>query len=137
MPIENGRSLAGVVNELKDEAKEFIQTRIAMLKSEMQDKVSSWKTAAMLIAVAALLGLTAWFLLTASLVSILAAVFYPSRYAYFLGFIIVGVVYLLIAAIVGSAAARQIKKRGVMPERTIRVLKQDQVWIQSEARQQV
>lgn len=137
MPIENGRSLAGVVNELKDEFKEFVQTRIAMLKSEMQDKVASWKTAGIMIAIAALLGLTAWLLITGALVSAIAAAFYPSRFAYFFAFIIVGVVYLLIAGVIGAFAASEIKKRGVMPQRTIRVLKQDQVWLQNEARQQV
>lgn len=137
MPIENGRSLAGIVNELKDELKEFVQTRIAMLKSEMQDKVASWKTAAAMIALAAVLGITAWFLLSAALVSVIAAAFYPSRFAYFFGLLIVGLAYLLIAGVIGAFAAREIKQRGVMPERTIRVLKQDQLWLQNEARQQV
>lgn len=137
MPIENGRSLAGVVNELKDELKESIQTRIAMLKSEMQDKVASWKTAGIMIGAAAFIGITAWLLLTAALVAVIAAAFYPSRFAYFFAFVIVGVAYALIAAATGGFAAREIKQRGVMPERTIRVLKEDQLWLQKEARQQV
>lgn len=137
MPIENGRSLAGVIHELKDELKEFIQTRIAMLKSEMQDKVASWKTAGIMIAIAAVLGLTAWLLLTGALVSVVAAAFYPSRFAYFFAFVIVGLAYLIIAGLMGAFAASEIKRRGVMPERTIRVLKQDQVWLQNEARQRV
>lgn len=137
MVNENGRSLAGVVSELKDELKDFASTRFEMLRSEMKDKVSSFKVAIALIAVALVLGLTAWFVLTAALISIIAVAFYPSNFAYFFAFIIVGVAYLLGAAVMGSFAVREMRRRGVMPERTIRILKQDQVWLQSEARQQV
>jgi hypothetical protein len=137
VPNENGRSLAGVVSELKDELKEFVATRVDMLKSEMKDKVSSLKMAAILIAAGVFLGLTAWFVLTAALISIIAAAFLPSAYSYFLACVIVGVAYLLVGGIFATFALRELKQRGMMPERTIRVLKQDQLWIQSEARQQV
>ncbi len=137
MPNENGRSLAGVVSELKDELKEFANTRIEMFKSEMNDKVSSLKIAAILIAAGAFLGITAWFVLTAALISIIATAFVPSVYAYFFGLVIVGVAYLLVGAIMATFALREIRQRGLKPERTIRVLKQDQIWLQSEARQQV
>lgn len=137
MVNENGRSLGGVISELKDEAKEFVQTRIDMLRSEMKDKISSFKVAAVLIAGALFLGLTAWFVLTAALISIIAIAFQPNSFAYFFAFVIVGVAYLLIAAVIGSFAVRELKQRGIMPERTIRVLKQDQIWIQNEAKQQI
>lgn len=137
MPGENGRSLAGVVSELKDEMKEFASTRIDMLKSEMKDKVSSLKVAVPMIIGALVVGWTAWLVLTAALISIIAQAFQPSRYGYFFAFLIVGVVYALMAAIAAAFAIRELKNRGFMPERTIRVLKQDQIWLQSEARQQV
>ncbi len=136
--MANGeRSVAGVLAEIKDEVKDFVQTRIEMLKSEMKDKLSSWKTAIPLIAVGLVFAVTAWFVLTAALISIIAEAFYPSRFAYFFSFVIVGVVYLLVGVISATFAIRELRQHGVMPERTVRVLKQDQVWIQTEARQQV
>lgn len=137
MANDNGRSLAGVVSELKDEVKEFASTRVQMLKSEMKEKISSLKLAIPLIIVAALMGVTAWLVITGAFISVVAAAFYPSRYAYFLGFVIVGVVYLLLAAVLGAMGYREVKRNGLTPERTIRVLKEDQLWLQSEARQQV
>jgi hypothetical protein len=133
----NGRSLAGVVAELKDEVKEFATTRIEMFKSEMKDKVSSLKFAAVLIVIGALLGVTAWFVLTAALIAIIATAFHPSVYAYFFASLIVGVAYLIIGGIIAGMAVSELKRRGLVPERTIRVLKQDQVWLQTEARQQL
>src|SRR5512146_261706 len=132
--MTNGeRSVAGVLSEIKDEVKEFAQTRIEMLKSEMKDKVSSWKTAVPLIGVGLVFGATAWFVLTAALIASVAEAFYPSRFAYFFSFIIVGVIYALVGVICATFAIRELRARGVMPERTIRVLKQDQVWLQTEA----
>ena len=136
--MTNGeRSVAGVLSEIKDEVKEFAQTRIEMLKSEMKDKVSSWKTAIPLIGVGLVFGATAWFVLTAALISIIAEAFYPNRFAYFFSFVIVGIVYALVGTICATFAIRELRARGVMPARTIRVLKQDQVWLQTEARQQI
>ncbi len=136
--MANGeRSVAGVLAEIKDEVKDFVQTRIEMLKSEMKDKVSAWKTAVPLIAVGLVFAVTAWFVLTAALIAIIAEAFYPSRFAYFFSFVIVGVVYLLVGVISATFAIRELRQHGVMPQRTVRVLKQDQVWIQTEARQQV
>ena len=131
------RSVAGVLSEIKDEVKEFAQTRIEMLKSEMKGKVSSWKTAIPLIAVGLVFGATAWFVLTAALISIIAEAFYPNRFAYFFSFVIVGIVYGLVGIICATFAIRELRAHGVMPERTIRVLKQDQIWLQTEARQQI
>jgi hypothetical protein len=134
---ENGRTLAGIMAELKDELKEFAQTRIDMLRSELREKVKAWKVVVPLIAVALVLLGTAWFVLTAALIAIIAAGFYPSRFAYFFAFIIVGVAYALAGVVCGSFALRDLKEKGVVPSRTIKVLKDDQVWLQTEARTQI
>ena len=131
------RSVGSVLAEIKDEVREFVQTRIDMLKSEMKDNVSAWKVALPMIGAALLFGMTAWFLLTGALVAIIGDAFLPNGLAYFFSLIIVGVAYLLVATIIGSFAFRELKKRGFKPERTIKVLKEDQVWLQTEARQRV
>jgi VIT1/CCC1 family predicted Fe2+/Mn2+ transporter len=138
MPVvnENGRTLAGVVAELKDELKDFAQTRVDMLRSELRDKMKAWKMAVPLIAVALLLVLTAWLVLTGALIAVIAAAFYPSRFAYFFAFIIVGVVYALAGTIAGAFAWRELKEQGMVPHRTLQVLKDDRVWLQTEARGQ-
>ena len=43
--LHNGRTVAEVLNEFKEELKEFVGTRGQMLRSEMQEKVGAWKTA--------------------------------------------------------------------------------------------
>ena len=43
----NGRSITGIMSEMKEEAKYFVQTRIAMLKQEIQEKLARLKIAAL------------------------------------------------------------------------------------------
>ncbi len=137
MANENGKNLAGLFAETKDELKDFVQTRIDMLRAEMKDKISAWKVALPLIAVGLLLGLTGWFVLTATLILAIAQAFYGSPWAYTFATLIVGVVYVLCAAISVSFALRGLKEEGMAPKRTIRVLKEDRAWLTSEARSQV
>jgi uncharacterized membrane protein YqjE len=130
-----GRTLAEVVAEMRDELKDFFQTRVQLLMSELKEKAQNSKKAAIMGAIAAVLGVTALLLLTLALVGLVAVAFWGSPYAFFFAFLIVGVAYALFAGMLGLAAARQFK--GVAPEKTIHVLKGDKVWLQSEARSQV
>ncbi len=139
MPIsaENGRTLAGVVAELKDELKEFLGTRFAMLKSEMKDKLAAWKMALPMIVVGLVLVGTAWLLLTGAIVAAIYVAFEGNPFAAALALIILCVGYALFGGIAIIFAWRDLKERGVVPKRTIRVLKDDQVWIRNEAKVQL
>ena len=56
----NGRSIGGVVNELKDELKDFLQTRYQMLVSELREKTSALRIAAPLLVAALIFALGGW-----------------------------------------------------------------------------
>lgn len=137
MPNENGRTLAGVVAELKDELKEFVATRMSMLRSELRDKMSAWKIALPLIVVAVVLFGTAWLILTAALIAIISIAFEPNPFAPFFALIIVGVAYGLVGVVCLTFGIREFREGGIIPQRTLRVLKEDQIWLQTEARTQI
>ncbi len=137
MPNENGRTLAALFAETKDELKDFVQTRIEMLRAEMRDKISAWKMALPLIVIGLVFAVTGWFVLTACLIAAIAVAFYGSPWAYTFATLIVGVAYLLIATITATFAIRGLRESGVAPKRTMRVLKEDRAWLASEARSQI
>ena len=137
MPNENGKTLAELFAETKDELKAFVQTRIDMLRSEMKDKISAWKFALPLVVVALVFAVTGWLVLTACLIAAIAVAFYGSPWAYTFSTLIVGVAYVLIATITATFAIRGLRESGVAPKRTLRVLKEDRAWLASEARSQV
>lgn len=132
--MNNEKSLGTVISETKAEVKDFVSTRVQMLKAEISAKISTWKYAVPLLGAALALLLAAWITLTFALVALIRAWFAPSPYAWVWGGLIVGGLYLISAIAVGWFAYGEITAVGVAPTRTLEVLKQDQVWIQNEAR---
>jgi uncharacterized membrane protein YqjE len=126
---ENERSLQGTLQEIKNEIKDFVQTRFEIFKQEMQSKISAYKSALPMAIVGVLLLATAWFLITGAIVAaIQLALGWP------LAFLIVGFGYFLIGAIVAWLAYKEVTSASMKPERTLQVLKQDQVWVEQEAK---
>jgi uncharacterized membrane protein YqjE len=130
------RSIASIAAEMKQEFKEFVETRVAMLRAEFREKLAHWKIAAPLAGVGAVLLCTAYFLITLSLVA-LAAVFIHSEYRWFFALLGVGVLWAILAGVALYIAKREFELNRVMPQKTIEVLKGDKVWLQQEVRNQI
>jgi uncharacterized membrane protein YqjE len=127
--FENERSLQGMLQEIKNEIKDFVQTRFEIFKQEMQDKLSTYKSAMPMALVGILFVATAWFLITGAIVAAIAlALGWP------LAFLIVGFAYLIAGLLAGWLAYKEVTSESMKPERTLQVLKQDQVWIEQEAK---
>ena len=133
----NGRTLAGVIAEMKDEAKEFFSTRLAMLQSEMKEKLSAWKMALPAIVIGLVMLGTSWLLLTGAIVAAISVAFGDNPYRLAIALAIVFMFYAVIGGLAVLFAVRSVREHGVVPERTMRVLKDDKVWISNEARVQL
>jgi hypothetical protein len=131
------RPLSATLTEAKEEFKQFAETRIAMLLAEMKEKMAMVKASAPMLAIGALVTVTAFLVLTGALICVLRLAFGESPLGWFLSCLIVGVFY----AIIGFAALlfgyHKITNGGLIPERTIQVLQEDRVWLQNEARTQL
>lgn len=128
------KSIAAILAETKDELKQFVTTRVNILKAEMDEKISRLKSVVPLVVVAVLFLLSGWMVLTFALIALLHAFFVPSVYAWLWASLMVTAVYLLVGAVAGWFAYSEIKATNLKPTRTLKVLQQDQVWIQNEAR---
>ena len=127
------KNLAAIIAELKDEIKDFVQTRVEMFKSEVRETLDAWKTAIPLAATAVVLLATAYLLLTIAVVAVVAVAFWSSPYHWFFAFLVVGAVWLIGGGILGWMALREFQSKGLFPKKTMDVLKADKIWIQSEA----
>ena len=132
--MHTDKSLATILAETKEELKEFVATRVGILKAEIDEKIRTWKYVVPLLLAAAALLLAGWMALTFALMALLHAIFLPSPYAWLWAGLIVAGAYLLLGIAVGWFAYSEISAVGITPNRTLQVLKQDQVWIQNEAR---
>lgn len=135
--IVSERPLSQTMHEAASELRDFVETRVAMLLSEMREKLSNLKFAAPLLAFGALCMVSTWLLITGALVAVLNVVFAGSVYGPFLSLVIIGVLYAIAGGGALWMAIGRIKKQGIIPKRTIEVLKEDKVWIENEARTQL
>jgi uncharacterized membrane protein YqjE len=128
------RSVADVLMEIKDELRDFIETRYELFRSELNEGLSTLKSAAPLAIAALILFGTAYLLLTLALVAVIAVAFWNSPYHWFFAFLIVGVVWALTAGILAFLVRNDLRTRGLFPKKTVEVLKRDKRWLQNEAK---
>jgi hypothetical protein len=133
----NGRSIAEAMHEFREDLKDFVTTRIQMLRSEISEKVGAWKTGLPTIVIGLVLLATAFMLFTAGLVNAIALAFAAQPWGFAVSFFIVMAIYASAGGILALYGWRTIKAGGLAPEKTMRVLKQDQVWLKTEARTQL
>ena len=128
-PQENMKSVVAAIKELKEDTANFLQTRYQMLLAELKQKLAAVKLALPLFAVAAVFALLSLFVLTGALVFVVGQ-------AIGIGWalLVIGVLYLIIAGACAWIGINELSNAGVAPKRTLEVLKQDQVWLQTEAR---
>jgi uncharacterized membrane protein YqjE len=132
--MRNDKSLGTVLSETKDEFKDFIQTRVAILQAELKEKARIWKYSIPIALIAVGLLLAGWITLTFGFVALIHSWLEPNTYSWAWAGFIVAALYLVGGVALGWFAYSEIKSAGVAPNRTLSVLKQDQVWIQNETR---
>jgi uncharacterized membrane protein YqjE len=128
------KSLASELAEIRDDLKLFVQTRVQLFRMELKEKARAWKGSLVLLAVAAVFLLSSWLSFVFALVALVRALIASTGYGWFAGGLIVAGFFLLVGGICGMAGYQGIKASGVKPARTLRVLRQDQQWIQKQAR---
>ncbi len=133
----NGRNLADLLTEIKNEIRDFLQTRLAMLKTELREKSKNLKTAMVLAISGFLLLTTAYLLFTLALVGLVLAAFPATVYRWFFAFLAVAVLWTIFGVMAAYFAKRELELRGILPKRTIEVLKGDKVWVQTEVKNQI
>ncbi|HET7872013.1 MAG TPA: phage holin family protein [Terriglobales bacterium] len=132
--MQNDKSLGAVLAETRDELKEFMRTRVAMLQAELKEKARTWKYSIPIALLAAALLLAGWITLTFGFVALIHSWLEPNTYSWAWAGFIMAAIYLVAGVALGWFAYSEIKSVGVAPNRTLSVLKQDQVWIQKETR---
>jgi hypothetical protein len=132
-PLNSEKPLRDVIYEIKDELRDFATTRYQMFAAEMREKLARIKASIPMLLGAAVLGLGAFFTFTFALIAVVAA-FIQNDWRWAIGAGAVFVLYAFVGSIMAWVGYREISTEGLAPQRTIRVLKQDQMWIQNEAR---
>lgn len=125
-------SLGELFRDLAQESSVLIRQEIALARSEMRENFRDLARDAAMLAVGGGIMLMAALVLTAFLVAALGDLLGNE---YWLGALIVGVVYALIGGVLLMRGRSGLKRDELRPEQTIESLQADKRWAQSEARQ--
>lgn len=132
--MNHEKSLGDVLAEVKGELTEFLETRFQILRAEIKDILRTWKYCLPLLLGAGALLLASWMVITFAFVALIHGWLLSSPFAWAWAGLIVGAIYLIVAGVIGWFAYGELRKAGLVPKRTLEVLKQDQNWVESEAK---
>ncbi len=130
----NSRSLADILAEMKHEFQEFLQTRVELLRAELEEKTRVIKAALPLAAIGISFLSVAFLFFSFALVGLLVVAFGGNPYRWFFAFLIVSVLWSIFGGIAALIAKQQFTTKGVLPRKTIQVLNNDKAWLQREAK---
>jgi len=137
LPKNEAHGLSAIIGEMQAELRQFVETRVQMLKSELQEKLGTLKVAAPLVVVAIILLGTAYVLFTLALVGLISVAFSYTAYRWCFAFLIVGGLWSLLGAVAGYFARREFRSKSLAPRKTLEILKEDKIWLQKEVRNQI
>jgi len=132
--VQAEKSFASEMAQIRDDVRRFVETRLLLLRTEIKQKVRAWRGSVILLAMAAVFLLSAWFSFVFALVALVRAWLASTGYGWLGGALVVAGVFLILGGICGVSGYQGIKASGLKPTRTLRVLRQDQEWIRRQAR---
>jgi uncharacterized membrane protein YqjE len=123
--------LGELFKQLAQESATLIKQEMQLARAEMQDSIRTITRGAMMLAIGGGLLLVGMLALTAFLIVILG----QALANYWLGALLVGLVYAGIGAALVMNGKNRLQGSELKPEQTIRSLQEDKRWAQSEAQQ--
>ena len=128
-PKQPDQSLGDLFGDLSREFGELVRTQTELAKTEIRTQTDKAKIAAGAFGGAALAGYMALLLLSFAAAWGLSEVM-PEGFA----FLIVGVIYAVVAGVLYLRGRRQVEELNIVPEQTIESVKEDVQWAQQKTR---
>jgi uncharacterized membrane protein YqjE len=130
------RDLPSLLERLAADLATLFDQKVTLLKIELKEDVDAYIRGTIAILAGAIVATVGFALLNVALafgITTLLAnleMTQPAKYA--LGFVITGVIYLVLGTITVVAAKNRLARQGIVPKQTIRELEKDKEWIQKE-----
>jgi len=125
-----------LLTRLGDEVMQLVDTKMSLLKVEVQEDVASFLRAGITIAIGAIVALIGFALASVALAlgisTQLAGTTLTTPGRYGLSFVIVGVVYLIVGTIIALVMKGRLAKQSLVPNRTVDEFRKDKEWLTNE-----
>ena len=129
-------NLPVLLTRLGDDVMQLFDTKISLLKIEVQEDVNAFLRAGIGIAIAAIVGLIGFGLASVAgalgISTLLTNINLSQTGRYALSFVIVGVLYLIVGTIIALVMKRRLSKQSLVPSRTVDEFRKDKEWLKKE-----
>lgn len=131
-------SLPALFAKMVDEITQLFDTKLALLRVELKEEVSTYTRGAIMILVGGIVIVVGFALFNVAIAFLVSTVFedsnlsQPVRYA--LGFILTSLIYLIAGGVVIVITKNRLAGLGIVPKRTVAELERDKEWLQNEVK---
>jgi uncharacterized membrane protein YqjE len=126
-------SLPALFGRLGDDVIQLLDTKISLLKVEVKEDADAYIRGGVLIGIGGVIAAVGFALFNVAIAFGVSTLFaktdlsQPAKYA--LGFVITGVVYLVIGAIIVVVMKNRLAKHNPVPNRSVDELRKDKQWL--------
>jgi len=132
----DAESLPSLFTRLGDDVVQLFDTKVSLLKVEIKEEANAYARGGIMIGVGGIIAAVGFALLNVAVafaVSTLLATTTLSQSArYAVGFVITGLFYMVLGAIVVLVMKNRLAKYDLVPNRTVQELRKDKQWLKNE-----
>lgn len=129
-------NLPALISRLGDDVMQLFDTKINLLKVEVKEETNAVLRGGIVIAVGGVIAAIGFALLNVAVALGVSTFFAGSNLSqaakYGLGFVITGLVYLVLGSIIAMAMKARLEKINLVPNRTVAELRKDKEWLTKE-----
>ena len=129
-------SLTTLFSRLGDDVMQLFNSQLTLFKVEIKEEANAYLRGAIMIGLGAVVALIGFALLNVAVAFGVSTLFAQSNFSqaasYALGFVITGIFYLLVGAIVVMTIKSRLAKQDLVPNRTVEELRKDKQWLKNE-----
>lgn len=129
-------SLPTLFSRLGDDVMQLFNSQLTLFKVEIKEEANAYLRGAIMIGLGAVVALIGFALLNVAVAFGVSTLFAQSNFSqaasYALGFVITGIFYLLVGAVVVTAVKSRLAKQDLVPNKTVEELRKDKQWLKNE-----
>ncbi len=131
-----GESLPALISRLGDDVMQLVQSQLTLLKVELRQEAKAFFTGGTMMVAGAVVALVGFAFANVALAFGVSTLFsqsnlsVPAQLA--LGFLITGLFYVVVGAIVVMVLKNRLAKVDLVPDRTVEELRKDKQWLKNE-----
>jgi len=135
-PRPEMENLPALFSRLGDDVMQLVDTKLSLLKVELKEETNRYFRNAILMAFGAIIAAVGFGLVNVAVAfgvsAIFAAANLSQQASFALGFVITGVLYLVIGSIMVITIKNRLARQDPLPDRTVEELRKDKQWLKKE-----